>query len=118
MDRTAIEQKLESLRRCAARVEDKCPSTLDVLAADPDLQDIIVVNLSRAVQFCVDIACHLVSVAEQPAPNTMDDSFTALAKLGAIDERLAERLTKAVGFRNIAIYSLVGCAPRTGFLQS
>jgi hypothetical protein len=56
MDREVIEHKLESLRRCLQRVEEKCPSDPDRLSRDPDLQDIVTLNLSRAVQLCVDPA--------------------------------------------------------------
>jgi len=39
MDRTLIEQKLESLRRCVVRVAAKCPAGIETLANDADLQD-------------------------------------------------------------------------------
>jgi len=55
MDREVIEQKLESLRRCLHRIETKCPADARTLVADIDLQDIVALNLSRAVQICVDI---------------------------------------------------------------
>ena len=54
MDREVIEHKLESLRRCLQRVADKCPPNPEMLERDPDLQDIIALNLTRAVQLCVD----------------------------------------------------------------
>ena len=55
MDRRVIEQKLETLRYCVKRVAERCPENADTLARDPDSQDIIALNLSRAVQQCVDI---------------------------------------------------------------
>ena len=61
MDRAVVEQKLESLRRCVLRIESKAPPTAEVLASDFDLQDIISLNLSRAVQLAVDIGAHLIS---------------------------------------------------------
>jgi hypothetical protein len=50
MDREVIEQKLESLRRGLQRVAEKCPSDPDMLGRDPDHQDIVTLNLTRAVQ--------------------------------------------------------------------
>jgi hypothetical protein len=50
MDRRVIADKLERLRRCVQRIEHKRPPTLATLAADVDLQDILSVNLERAVQ--------------------------------------------------------------------
>lgn len=61
MDREVIEQKLESLRRSLQRVADKCPPDPEALERDPDLQDIIALNLTRAVQLSVDIGAHLIA---------------------------------------------------------
>jgi hypothetical protein len=56
MGRDLIEAKLESLRRCVERIAAKTPSSADQLTRDPDLQDIIALNLQRCVQLCVDLA--------------------------------------------------------------
>ncbi|MBN8726451.1 MAG: hypothetical protein J0H15_01940 [Xanthomonadales bacterium] len=53
MDPLIVARKLDSLQRCLQRVREKCPENPAHLAADPDLQDIVVLNLSRAVQLCV-----------------------------------------------------------------
>ena len=75
MDREVIEQKLESLRRCIQRVAEKCPDNPETLERDPDLQDIIALNITRAVQLCVDIGAHLIAVMEVPPPDTMGTSM-------------------------------------------
>ena len=100
MDHQIVAEKLESLRRCVRRIEEKRPSTPEALLGDYDLQDILVLNLSRAVQLCVDIAAHLISDLEIPLPNTMGNTFDSLAQAGLLETRLAARLKKAVGFRN------------------
>ncbi len=105
MDREVIAQKLESLRRCLRRVADKCPSDPETLGRDPDLQDIISLNLTRAVQLCVDIGAHLIAGMEVPPPDTMGETFDALVETGVIHEKLAMQLKKAVGFRNIAVHN-------------
>jgi uncharacterized protein YutE (UPF0331/DUF86 family) len=105
MDREVIEQKLESLRRCLLRISDKCPSAPETLVQDPDLQDIIALNLTRSVQLCVDIGTHLISNMEVSPPDTMGQTFDILAQRGVIPENLAEQLKKAVGFRNIAVHN-------------
>ena len=105
MDREVIEQKIESLRRCIRRVTDKCPPDAETLRDDPDLQDIITLNLTRAVQLCVDIGAHLIAGTEAPPPDTMGLTFDALAQSGIIHANLATRLKKAVGFRNIAVHN-------------
>lgn len=65
MDREIIERKLESLRHCLQRLENKCPADASILAADFDLQ----------------------------------------AQAGLLNSELANRLRKAVGFRNIAVHN-------------
>jgi uncharacterized protein YutE (UPF0331/DUF86 family) len=105
VDREVVEQKLESLRRCVQRVAEKCPSDAETLARDADLQDIIALNLTRAVQLCVDIGAHLVAGSGTPPPDTMGQTFDALVRAGIIDESLALQLKKAVGFRNIAVHN-------------
>lgn len=105
MDREVIEQKLESLRRCLHRVASRCPADAVTLASDFDLQDIVSLNLSRAVQLCVDIGAHFIAATELPAPATMGQTFELLGEEGVIDKALADHLKKAVGFRNIAMHN-------------
>ncbi len=105
MDRALIEAKLESLRRCLRRIEAKCPATAEELSRDVDAQDILTLNLTRAVQLSVDIAAHwIASLDDVEAPDTMGGMFEALARCGRLDGALAERMRKAVGFRNIAVH--------------
>jgi len=105
MDRVLIDQKLETLRYCIARIAEKCPGQPEQLESDADLQDIIVLNLTRSIQLCVDIASHLIAQSDESAPMTMGDALSKLAQLGILDDRLATKLRQAVGFRNIAVHN-------------
>lgn len=105
MDRIIVERKLDSLRRCLARVSSRCPASTAELAADVDAQDVLVLNLSRAVQLCVDLAAHVVAARDLRPPDTMGQAFERLHEAGLLDEALALRLRKAVGFRNIAVHA-------------
>ncbi len=62
MDREVVEQKLELLHRCLQRIETKCPTDAATLIADIDLQDVISLNLSRAVQISVNIGARISSM--------------------------------------------------------
>jgi len=104
MDRDVILVKIESLERCLDRVQSKVPATAAALSEDLDSQDIIVLNLERAVQICVDISAHIIAELKVPVPMTMAESFERLARAGVIDEKLMERMQKSVGFRNIAVH--------------
>ena len=105
MDRQVIDQKLESLRRCLKRIEAKCPAQAEALLADWDLQDILSLTLSRAVQLAVDMGAHIIAQLEVPAPGTMGQTFDLLADQGVLDRALAQQLKKALGFRNIAVHN-------------
>ena len=108
MDREVISEKLESLSRCVRRVTEKCPAEPEILLNDVDLQDIIALNLFRAVQLCVDIAAHIIADLDSEPPETMGQTFDILAGAGVLGGALASRLKKAVGFRNIAVHNYEG----------
>lgn len=106
MDEQLVAQKLESLRRCIQRVEAKLPGSVETLLTDLDAQDIVSLNLTRAVQMSVDIAAHwLAGHSEATAPKTMGQAFEALANSGVIEKELAVRMRKSVGFRNVMVHN-------------
>lgn len=105
MANSVLEQKLESLRHCVVRIQSKRLDSVEALLNDQDTQDILVLNITRAVQLCVDIASHLISSSSEPMPNTMGDTFVTLTKLGYIDDALANKMKRSVGFRNIAVHN-------------
>ena len=100
-----LAEKIESLRRCVQRVEARRPDTVEALRTDADAQDIVTLNLARAVQLCVDMAMHVIASMERPAPQAMGESFDRLADEGVISAALARRMRSAVGFRNVAVHS-------------
>ena len=75
MDTDIILAKLESLRRCITRVEDKTPAGAEVLKND-----------------------------YTKTPATMGETFVSLAEAQVIPKELAEQLRRAVGFRNISVH--------------
>jgi uncharacterized protein YutE (UPF0331/DUF86 family) len=105
MDREVITEKLEALRYCISRLSGKCPDQVATLSRDPDLQDIVAMNLARSVQLCVDIAVHIVAESQLPVPNTMAEAFDDLHTLGVLTGDTSRKMRKAVGFRNIAVHA-------------
>jgi len=103
VDRNIVTEKLESLRRCVLRIESK-RDRLAGLEEDFDAQDVIALNLERAVQTAVDISAHLVSELEVSPPETMAGVFPVLEEAGILSAPVAERMKKAVGFRNICVH--------------
>lgn len=104
MNPDLIRTKLETLRRCLARLREKTPPSVDALLDDIDAQDIICINLERAVQSCVDITVHLLADYDEPAPQSMASTFLTLHRRGVLTDDLAHQMMKAVGFRNIAVH--------------
>ncbi len=105
MDCGVVDRKLEALHLALGRVRARRGATPEELAGDADRQDVVVLNLSRAVQLCVDVSMHLLVASGQPAPVTMGDAFAGLASKGVLTQDLAQKLRRAVGFRNIAVHN-------------
>ncbi len=62
-------------------------------------------NLERAIQQACDIGLILLSDANEPVPDTMRGTFAALRRCGALTAETADRMMKAVGFRNTAVHA-------------
>lgn len=104
MNKQVIENKLESLRRCIERVAEKTPNSAASLVNDFDAQDVIVLNLSRAVQLTVDVGSHIISESNLPAPTSMRNVFESLYSMHVISEAVSVRMKNAVGFLNVAVH--------------
>jgi len=105
MDRDIILRKLDSLARCVTRIEEKRPDTLEQLIDDIDIQDILSINLERAVQVSVDIGAHLIAGLSIPPPKTMGEVFSILVTEKIIPENTGIALRQAVGFRNLSVHA-------------
>lgn len=103
MDADVIDARLRELSRRLRRIEAKRPASVKQLAADEDLQDILTRNLELAIQTCIDIAFHLCG-AHGVVPAGAAEAFAQLAKRALIERSLAERLQRAVGFRNVLVH--------------
>jgi uncharacterized protein YutE (UPF0331/DUF86 family) len=94
--------KIESLERCLKRIEDKYDEVK--FSEDFDIQDIVVLNLQRACEQCIDVAHRLLKIKKLGLPKDSAEAFTALAEAGIIEMNLATQLKKMVGFRNVAVH--------------
>lgn len=104
MDQDVAASKLQALRRCTQRVAERLPRTAEQLATDPDAQDIISVNLQRAVQLCVDLALMIIADRALLPPANMGEAFSRLAEPGWISADVERAMRSAVGFRNISVH--------------
>jgi len=104
MENDVILKKMDSLQRCIKRIEEKSPDNWDSIEEDYDLQDILTVNLERAVQISVDIGLQIFVQINLKPPDTMSEVFTILEEHKVLTPGIARNLKKAVGFRNIAVH--------------
>ena len=97
-------KKVSIIERCLLRIEEH-KSSIENLANDYDKQDIIVLNLERAIQACIDCAQYIVKQNKLGIPQFSREAFDLIEKKGIIKAELSIRLKKMVGFRNIVVHS-------------
>lgn len=103
VDRDVVIAKISSVQRCLKRIKDVSglnPDLLDNL----DTQEIVILNIQRAVQGVIDIAAHIVADEGLGVPVELRENFEFLSREGIINKELSARLKKMVGFRNIAVH--------------
>lgn len=104
MDEEVLLTKLESLIKCVLRIESQNVQSVEEIESNLDKQEIIILNLQRAVQICVDIGNHILLDYPTPTPTTMAETFKRLFENNLISNENAVNLSHAVGFRNIAVH--------------
>jgi uncharacterized protein YutE (UPF0331/DUF86 family) len=105
MDKLILDKKIDSILRCLNRIDGRLPDSKDEFLKDCDAQDVVVLNLTRAVQLCVDIATHILSSTNQPVPSTMAEAFVNLEQIKIITTEIADKMKRSVGYRNIAVHN-------------
>ena len=104
-DRELLAAKSAAVERHLTRVANKLPEEPTDLQPGTDASDAIVLHLWQAVQLVLDVAFAACLHLRLPTPSTYADAFRALAEHGAIDAALAERLSRAAGFRNLVAHA-------------
>lgn len=110
VDRDLVLAKVATIDRCLGRIEDVRGQRRAVLLP-VDVDDIVLLNLQRAVQAAIDLAAHVVATEGHGLPDSVAGSFVLLEARGVLDAELAERLRKMVGFRNIAVHEYQALDP-------
>lgn len=83
---------------------DQGSATLQEFLSSLDLQEIILFNLQMAIQFCIDIASHIISDEGLGLPGSTNEMFYTLQENGYIPEDVADKMVAAVGFRNLVVH--------------
>jgi uncharacterized protein YutE (UPF0331/DUF86 family) len=111
VERDVVLAKVATVERCLARVAEvraRPPGALTPV----DVEDIVVLNLTRAVQAAADLAAHVVAAEGYGLPDSLAAGFTLLEKHAVIDAELAAKMRQAMGFRNVAVHAYETVDPR------
>jgi len=103
VDHDVIIAKINSVQRCLNRIKDVTgldPESLN----DIDTEEIVILNLQRAIQGSIDIAAHITADEGLGIPQELRENFDLLSKHNMISSALAGKLRNMVGFRNIAVH--------------
>ncbi len=110
VDRDIVLAKAAIIDRCLNRIAE-VQQARDRNLTPVNVNDITVLNVTRAAQAAIDLATHVVATEAYGLPDSVSAAFVLLAKHGVITENLAERMRKMVGFRNIAVHDYEALDP-------
>jgi uncharacterized protein YutE (UPF0331/DUF86 family) len=109
-DRDIVLAKASTVRKCLATIRR-------LKAADAPrlegwiVEDVVVLNLQRAAQACLDLANHLITANSWELPRSARHSFEILRESGVIARALGETMVSVMGFRNIAVHDYATLDP-------
>ncbi len=96
--------KAASIERSVKRAREEYAKDPATFLSDFTRQDAAILNIQRACEAALDMGQHLIRREKLGVPQSARDVFTLLFRGGWIEETLAEKLKKMVGFRNIAVH--------------
>lgn len=111
VDRDVVTARVATIDRCLRRIEETRGERRAALLPI-EAEDIVLLNLQRAVQAAIDLATHVVTAEGYGLPDSLAASFSLLEGHGILDPDLAERLRRMVGFRNGALHNDQALDPR------
>ncbi|MGL4949158.1 MAG: type VII toxin-antitoxin system HepT family RNase toxin [Anaeroplasmataceae bacterium] len=102
MRNDVIINKIETIKRCVARIEEEYSNDSKNLE-NYTKQDSIILNLQRMCEATLDLAMHFIKIKKLEIPQTSKQAFDILEKNSIIDKKLSTNLQGMVGFTNIAV---------------
>jgi uncharacterized protein YutE (UPF0331/DUF86 family) len=100
--------KFRAIERHLARVESMVPDDRAAFEPMTAASDAVVLHLWQAIQLAIDLALHECSRRRLETPPDDGSAFRALGGAGVLDRELAERLVRAVAFRNVIAHGYEG----------
>lgn len=110
IDRDVVFEKTNRIQNCLQRIYKTVENDVNRLD-NFDVQDIVTLNLQRAVQLSIDLAAHIVRARSLGIPQSLKDNFQLLFQNKVIDKELKEKMERMVGFRNVAVHDYEAINP-------
>ncbi len=111
IDKDVIYEKINNIQNCLQRIYKTLSNDPERLE-DFDVQDIVTLNLQRAVQLTIDLASHVVRAKSLGMPQTLKENFQLLYQNKLIGREVKEKMEHMVGFRNIAVHDYEAIDPK------
>lgn len=105
LDRTVLAERCSAIDRHLRRVADRLPSSAEALLPASDASDSVILHLWQATQITIDLAIAACVAFKLGTPASYADAFRRLADSGHIETDLADRLSRAAGFRNVIAHA-------------
>lgn len=103
LEKDVILSKINIVQNCLKTI-DSATKGNPASVSDFMIENVVVLNLQRACQACIDMAQVVIAKQELGLPNSYKMSFHILAKAGILQENTAFKMGKMAGFRNIAVH--------------
>jgi uncharacterized protein YutE (UPF0331/DUF86 family) len=104
LDRRILDTRLERIERECNALEHVAGGSVLEFLADEALVLATERRIQIAVQAAIDVASHVTAAQGSHAPETYRETFAELAALAVIDDRLAAKMQRAAGLRNILVH--------------
>ncbi len=109
VEREILMEKATTIDRCLERIAQvRKQEGLERL----DVEEIVLLNLQRAIQAALDMAQHVVTSERWGIPDSLAGTFDILGQRGVLPPELAARLRGMIGFRNVIVHEYRELDPR------
>jgi len=98
-----VRAKAAVIDRCLLRIRGKWNGD-PALLMDPDVEDVLVLNLQRACEACISIAMHVIARRKLGLPQESKQAFALLEEAGILEHDISKRMQDMVGFRNVVVH--------------
>ena len=106
IDKPTLMQLLDKLKHELNKLNSMEFDLEDILS-DEDIQDLVNRRMQVAIETCIDIATMLVACLQLKRSDEAGDVFRELARAKILTSELAEKMAKAVGFKNVLVHEYV-----------